>query len=1040
MSSPRTPHPIRPLPLALACLAAFSAHAQAASPGGIDIPASDLVSALDRLSTQSGVQVLYSADQLRDIRTGGSRGARDPGRALEQLLDGTGYVTHKDASGALLIVKGKPAQVARQDATPPPQAAPAVEEPPPPTELETVQVTGSRIPRAQVEGPAPITVVTAEEIQAAGFTSVPDLLRSMTQNSGETQSQQSSSAGDFSPGGQQVDLRGLGPNHTLVLVNGRRIADFPMPFKGRSNFTDISSIPLGMVERVEVLTGSASAIYGSDAISGVVNFILKKSADGTTVDYRYGDTTRGGGDSHRLSISSGFSRDAFNAVFGVELIDQKPLWAYERGIQDSVRDSPDEDAASRRAFLRTAWDPEDGDNEYYIDPGEATCAALAHLNGGSTYRASRARWGRYDPVADEYPPGYFCGSDEAIGYGTILSKRQGANAYASLSYAFDNGIEWFADVQLGYHKVELFTDVRSWNYMAPDGNEEGYFFNQASGLVEYWQRQFSPEEMGGLGRGMIRNRQKTFGLTTGFKGTFGQAWDWEAALSHSQYHSEIGWPQIVAARANELFLGPQLGVDPDTGLPIFNADPARLHTPLTRDEYDSIAEYTTYHPRSRTDTLSFTVSNPELFEMPAGAAGFAGVVELGNQAYDLNPDPKALEYYYYSWKDSDGHGSRNRWAVAGELRMPLHETLNLSTAARYDQYRYSGNTVGKLTYSAGLEWRPVDSLLLRGSYGTAFRAADLHYLYSGIGNDETSGVDYYRCRTEEPGVELEDCSWSDEGLIRTREGNRDLEPETSTSWTAGVVWSPSPNFDLSLDYFDIDMRDQVQDLRNDAILQDEANCRIGSRVDGTPVDPASPTCIDAIARVTRIDGRLYGIYTNPINVASESTSGVDLSAHYRLQTGIGDFRFSGNYTWVREHEFQQFDGDAVEDEFAVNSGFDIPRTKASATVSWERDAWLASLHGERLGRLPNSDSYDQVYDPEDGGTAWVDATYRYNATLGYRFNDHARLTLAVNNLFDKMPPRDPSYTAYPYYDISWFDAVGRSYYLQFTWKFGGSPL
>ncbi|MBO7941818.1 TonB-dependent receptor, partial [Streptomyces sp. S9] len=148
----------------------------------------------------------------------------------------------------------------------------------------TIQVTGSRIPRAQIEGPAPVTVMTAQEIKANGFTSVPDVLRAMTQNGGETQSQQSASGADFSPGAQQVDLRGLGPNHTLVLVNGRRIADFPMPFKGRSNFTDISNIPLGMVERIEILTGSASAIYGSDAISGVVNFILKKQADGTTVD------------------------------------------------------------------------------------------------------------------------------------------------------------------------------------------------------------------------------------------------------------------------------------------------------------------------------------------------------------------------------------------------------------------------------------------------------------------------------------------------------------------------------------------------------------------------------------------------------------------------------------------------------------------------------------------------------------------------------------------------------------------------------------
>jgi iron complex outermembrane receptor protein len=609
-----------------------------------------------------------------------------------------------------------------------------------------------------------------------------------------------------------------------------------------------------------------------------------------------------------------------------------------------------------------------------------------------------------------------------------------------MSYAFGNDTEWFAEVQLGYHEVELFTDVRSWAYMAPDGNEEGYFFNQATNRVEYWQRQFSPEEMGGLNQGMIRNKQKTFGLVTGFKGVFAEDWDWEAAFSHSQYQSEIGWPQIVAAAANNVFLGPQLGVDPTYDLPIFNADPNRLYTPLTRSEYDAIAAYTIYHPKSRTDTASFTVTNTSLFELPAGPAGFAGVIEIGNQAYDLNPDPRALEYYYYSWKDSDGSGSRDRWAAAGELRMPLFETLNLSAAGRYDRYRYAGHEVGKFTYSAGLEWRPVDSLLLRGSYGTAFRAADLHYIYAGLGNDETSGTDYYRCRTEEPGVELEDCSWSGEGLIRTREGNRNLDPETSRSWTAGLVWSPSEHFDVSLDYYDIDMRDQVQDMRNDAILQDEANCRIGSRVDGTPVDVNSPTCLDAISRVTRVDGRLYGIYVNPINIARESTSGIDFSTHYQLPTRIGDFRFTGNYTWVREHTFQQFEGDAIEDEFAVNSGFDIPRNKASATVSWEKNVWTASLHGERLGRLPNSDSYDGVFDPEAGGSPYIEATYRYNATLQYRFSDHMHLSLAVDNLFDKMPPRDMSYTAYPYYDISWFDTLGRSYYLQFTYKFGGRAL
>lgn len=347
-------------------------------------------------------------------------------------------------------------------------------------QLDTVQVTGSRIPRAQVEGPAPVTVITAEQIQASGFTSVPDVLRSMTQNGGETQSQQSSSGADFSPGAQQVDLRGLGPNHTLVLVNGRRIADFPMPFQGRSNFTDVSNIPIGMIERIEVLTGSASAIYGSDAIAGVVNFILKKQVDGTTIDMRMGTTSEGGGESFDMSIASGFDAGRFSAVYSLELQSQTPLWAYERSQQDSTLDAPTESArAARRAYLRTDY------NDDYLDPGQATCDALAGQNNGSTQYAERARYG------------FYCGSDRSIGYGTILSKRRGANGYASLRYAFDNGAEWFADVQMGYHDLALMRDVTQWGRMAADGNEDGYFYNQATDQVESGSASSRPRKWAG---------------------------------------------------------------------------------------------------------------------------------------------------------------------------------------------------------------------------------------------------------------------------------------------------------------------------------------------------------------------------------------------------------------------------------------------------------------------------------------------------------------------------------------------------------------
>lgn len=884
-------------------------------------------------------------------------------------------------------------------------------------QLDTVQVTGSRIPRAQVEGPAPVTVITAEQIQASGFTSVPDVLRSMSQNGGETQSQQSSSGADFSPGAQQVDLRGLGPNHTLVLVNGRRIADFPMPFQGRSNFTDVSNIPIGMIERIEVLTGSASAIYGSDAIAGVVNFILKKHVDGTTVDVRMGTTTEGGADSFDISLASGFDAGRFSAVYSLELQSQTPLWAYERSQQDSTLDAPTESArAARRAYLRTDY------NDDYLDPGQATCDALAGQNRGSTQYAERPRYG------------FYCGSDRSIGYGTILSKRRGVNGYASLNYAFDNGTQWFADVQMGYHDIALMRDVTQWGRMAADGNEDGYFYNQATDQVEFWQRQFSPEEMGGLRNGMIRSTQKTFSVTTGFKGSLGPNWEYEASLSHSQYQSSIRWPQIIASKANALFLGEQLGEytdDDDNVFPVFNADPARLYRPLSRSEYDSIAAKTTYTPKSRTDTAALTLTNGELFELPGGKAGFAATAEFGNQSYALNPDPLATGYYYYSWKDSDGHGSRNRWATAAELRLPLHDTLNVSVAGRYDQYRYSGNSIGKATWSGGIEWRPIDSLLVRGSYGTAFRAPDLHYVYAGPGNDETSNNDYYACQLDG----ADDCSDYEENLIRTREGNRKLDPETSTSWSAGFVWSPAVGLDLSVDWFDIDMRDQVKDMDVGTILRDEAACRLGG------ADATSPTCVDAISRVTRTsDGRLYGVHVNPVNVARETTQGIDVGVRYRLTTGIGDFILSGNHTWVKTHDFQQFDGDVVEDKFAVNSGFDIPRTKTSASITWENDAWSATLYGSRLGKLPTYDSYDESFDPESGDSPWIGATYRYNVSVQYRVDDHSRLSLSVVNVGNKMPPKDATYTAYPYYDVSWFDTVGRTINLQYTHKFGGTAL
>lgn len=891
-------------------------------------------------------------------------------------------------------------------------------------------VTGSRIPRVSEEGPAPVTVINADTIRANGYTSVPDILRAVTQNGGETQSQQSFSGSSFTPGAQQVDLRGLGPNHTLVLVNGRRIADFPLPFQGRSNFTDISNIPVGLIEQVEVLSGSASAIYGSDAIAGVINFKLKEKVDGTTIDYRYGRTEHGGGTSHRATLTTGWSNDRFHIVGGVEYLLQRPIWASSRKIQDSRADDPTtETTVAGRTFLR--YNP--GLDEY-VDPGAATCASLAYLNGGSTYYASRPRYGAYDPVLDDYGPGRFCGSDRSVGYGTIISRREGFNSYMSAGYELSDAAELFVDAQFGISKVSLLRDVMKWGFQNSSGSSDATFYNSFDGVLDDWYRQFTPEESGGFKNVMTRNRQQTFSITPGVKGGFADKWSYELSFNHSEYKSRVKFPQVIAAKANELFLGQQQGVDPDSGYPIFNADPARLYQPLTRAEYDSIAVYSVYKPRSWTDNLSATLTTTDLFQLPAGPVGFAAVGEFGKQGYDLNPDPLALTDYYYGLKDSDGQGKRTHWALGGELRVPVTSFLQMSGAARYDHFRFAGNGVGKFTYNGGLELRPTRTLLMRAAYGTGFRAPDLHYVFTGPGNTHPSATDYFLCRSEEPDEDIGDCTYSDEGIVAQRDGNRRLKPETSKSLNAGIVWAPARYFDISVDYFRVALSNQVLDLSIDQLLRDEADCRIGSTSAGSPVDITSPTCQDALTRVHRFasgvnQGELDSVSINPINIAHEKTSGIDIAIHGWVPTSFGEFALSLSHTHVFDHKIRQYVGDPTVNKLAADSGYYIPRDKTSGSITWSLEKLKWTVEGKRLGKLPNYD--------ED---AYIRASYLFSTTLQYDFTDHLRGSLTVTNLFDANPVKDRTYASYPYYDISWFDSVGRSMFMQLTYKLGGNGL
>jgi iron complex outermembrane recepter protein len=884
--------------------------------------------------------------------------------------------------------------------------------------MDAVVVTGSHIPRTEVEGAAPVISLSAEDLRNSGFTSVSQAMSALTGNLGALDNNQNTNG--FSPGAQAVDLRGLGPNHTLVLINGRRIADYPQLYQGTSNFTDISSIPLSMIDHIEILSGSASAIYGSDAISGVINFILKKKADGVTLDLRGGTTQHGGGTNERAQLSGGFSTDRLDAVFAVEFLNEQPVWAFQRSTTNSRLNSPNPYASP--VFVR-----EDQDENYY-DPPAGACAALAGLDQGTIVSAYRNNYGNY------------CGSYNDVGYGTLQNGKKAINLYSTLTYRLNDDTHLFLDIMAGGSNQEIYNTPLQWSssYVLNGRTVDTPFLNQATGLVEQWQRKyFTYEENGGLDTAMIHNNGRSLTLNGGIQGTLGGShWQYELGVNFSQNKLVSQEPAIVESAIQNYYLGSQLGVDDATGLPIYNAPVDRLYTPLTTAQFKSFLQNSTDRDTARQSSVNVLVNNDKWVTLPAGPVGVALLAEVGRQSLDMQVDPLSLNGGYYSLGNVSATGARTHSGVGAEVKVPLLEQVVATAATRFDRYSYSDTSSSKGTYSLGLEYRPFRSLLVRGSFGTGFRAPDLAYLYAGLSNSSSGGTDYYLCRVNEPGSGPDytnNCSLGDVGFNGRSNGNPALRDETSQSFTGGFVYSPTRNLEFTADYYQISLHDEVTLQSSDTLLREEADCRLGQTVDGVAVNSNSAQCQQVLSQITRNPAdafsnpnQITSVLVLPINAAVEKTSGVDVSGRYRINAGAaGRFDLRASLTDVFTHTIQFHSGDAVDNELTDYYYYVIPRYKATYSVAWTLGRYTTTLFGTRIGGLPNYD-----------GTERLAPTQKFNGTLHVDLNHDSALTISVDNLFDTKPQKDPTWTSYPYYASNWFDSIGRSFTVQWTTHFG----
>lgn len=897
------------------------------------------------------------------------------------------------------------------------------------TNLDKVVVTGSLIPQTQVETFVPVTVISAEDIQARGFTSVSDVLQQSSFATGSIQGAQTSAS--FTQGAETVSLFGLNPGYTKFLINGRPMANYPALYNGSDTFNNISGIPVDLVDRIEILPGGQSSLYGSDAIAGVVNVILKKRVDAPTVSIRGGTYTDGGGDSGRITAATGFSaiEDRFHGVFGVQYEASEPIWAYQRDMtKQFYQNGTSRPIASRDWLVYSPFT-----SYKFLDP--ANCGNVTSGFGGTVDLQTRPGFG------DEN----YCGSFFTPGYRTLKNGKDSFQAYTHATFDLNDNHQLYFDALYNNEEVEyhIGSNYTWWGTSV----EWGYFYDPNLDDFVNLQRAFTPEDMGGFENSMSRDKTESWHVTLGSQGRIGESnWDYDVGLTTTRYklneESFARFADPINGYFLENVLGPQLGLDPYyNAYPVFQPDYGSFYTLMSPEDFRSFTGYTNSESRTSDDMIRVQFTNGTLFSLPGGDAGIALAAEAGKEEWRYNPDPRLLSGDVWGTTSVAGGGERDRYAAITELRLPVLEPLTVSLSGRYDRFEPDGaETVDASTYSVGFEYRPVESFLLRGKYGTAFKAPTLADQFQAESGFYSFVTDYYQCQQLgfDP-TEVDQCpaAFSSRQYFGTTSGSIDLEPLDADVWSVGFVWAPIPQLSLTADYLHWDIRDEVGQQNADGLALREMYCRTGA----PGYDINSPVCVDALSKITRdAFGRITEIYTPKVNEAQELLDAVSVSANYTWDIGAyGELLFRGSYTNNIKHEFVAFEGDEPID-LLRNPGYSSdPKTKANVSVGWRTNDWSTTLYANRLGHTPNYRARVlETYEDQTGAAGKLSPFTTYNLSVSYAATPSLNLSLAVNNLLNEMPEEDRTYpgTSGAPYNSSQYNVYGRAVYMEARYTFG----
>lgn len=938
-------------------------------------------------------------------------------------------------ASALALVLFAPLSVAAQTATAPndsqqnaQQPAPAGNAPTTPqdaakkkdtTTLQKVVVTGSLIPRVEIEGATPVITISGAQLKEEGFTTVYELMNSITQTGvAETPP----SWGSSSVNARQLNLRNLGSGRSLLLVNGHRVSDYPQSAHASTNFQNFNNIPTGMIDRIEILATGASSLYGSDAVAGVVNIILKKEYQGDDVQMTLGSATRGGRDYGDFNLVGGKSGDRWHVVYNLERSHRSGLFGRDRPYTDSEAD------AGYGAYDQNArlfgWKTYDGLSLYnaagnYIAPPAGACNQFGNNFALRDSKTVATNGHTVDPtnVTDQ---GSYCTQPALFSNWVLTPGSDNKDAYVAGDYDFGNGLQAYGSIglwdTLGTSNTEL-------PFLYAMGGLPNNFYDQTSGqVISNYFRQLTPKELGGYGN--THDQEQNWDIHAGLRGTFLDGrFNWDFNLGTNKYIVHEHYTGLNEQGMFDFFFGPQLGTTGVGGqtLPVYALNSGRFWNPITPAQYQSFGVVGENTAVSWLDQASLNVNTDELFKTWAGPVGFAAVLEAVHQGFELSPDPRGNDTHFGDpFQDYiTGGGTRNRISLGSELRIPLLSNLTWTLSGRLDKYRDASAADIARTWGSSLEYRPYEGLLLRGSYGTNFHAPDMQYIYK---NPSVSQVgiyaDPYQCVTA--GATTCQPFQHNTYFSSYLAGGPSLNNETGKSWTYGFVWQiPGvEGLSLSADYWRIGIDNGIVNVGQSDVLTDEAGCRTGHSFDSSgnyianyiAHPQGSSYCQAVIANVKRdANGNITAVYSGAINESQLSVTGIDASLAYGLRTANwGNFNLSIDYTDNLSYKERTLASDPL-----LNTRYQHAASKVRGTLNWRQGAWDATLYGDRTGRVraPNFGSCNalpngirpNVGDPDctlyfGHVPAWI----TWSTNVGYRFDDRLKISLNVSNIFDNV--------------------------------------